>query len=274
MSKLSAEEALDFLTEASVCQNLVEGCFRLYMKPEEIIEKLKNEAKIRPAVTESVLQKMEEQNPDFFAAYKLWLIMRDQIERFNQQLEKLANLMRQTQIIQNRACANVVGSASAPLFNGGETNLATFIGDCNAIGEASAPPFSGGENNFTTFIENCNVVGESSTTTFYGGETNITTSIWDCNVGQAPAPPFNGGETSFTTLTGDCNVVGEASAPPFNGGETNLTASTDIHESFSVSQFLVDDAGSVAPDISRPATTSDPFIYDAFDSDNFARLWP
>ncbi|KAL8489375.1 hypothetical protein ACS0TY_025324 [Phlomoides rotata] len=116
MSNLNAEE-----TQAlNQCHNLIERCLQLYMKPSEIINKLYHHANIMPALTEAVLHRLQEENPEFFAAYNTWLIMRDQIQRFNQLLERLVELRRPTQIIQNRFFrTNVVGEASAPPFSGG-----------------------------------------------------------------------------------------------------------------------------------------------------------
>ncbi|TMW68465.1 hypothetical protein Poli38472_005933 [Pythium oligandrum] len=64
-------------------QNLIESCLQKYLTKNDIITTLQNQAKIDPSFTAVVWQKLEEQNPKFFHAYKLQLQLRDQISTFN-----------------------------------------------------------------------------------------------------------------------------------------------------------------------------------------------
>ncbi|KAK6124664.1 hypothetical protein DH2020_041586 [Rehmannia glutinosa] len=76
-------------------QDLIERCLQLYMSQSEAVSTLLHQAKIEPGFTELVWQKLEAENQEFFRAYHLRLIVKDQILRFNQLLERQVELMRQ-----------------------------------------------------------------------------------------------------------------------------------------------------------------------------------
>ena len=63
----------------------------------------------------SVWQKLEEENQDFFKAYHLRLILKDQIMKFNKLLQTQAELMRQI--------SSAPGAASVPIPNGSHNTL-------------------------------------------------------------------------------------------------------------------------------------------------------
>ncbi|CAI9099673.1 OLC1v1036531C1 [Oldenlandia corymbosa var. corymbosa] len=73
--------------------NLIERCLQLYMNQKEVVNVLLQQAKIEPGFTELVWQKLEEENQEFFRAYHLRLIVKDQIVRFNELLERQNQLM-------------------------------------------------------------------------------------------------------------------------------------------------------------------------------------
>lgn len=81
--------------ELQLVQNLIERCLQLYMNQREVVNTLLQQAKIEPDFTELVWQKLEEENQEFFRAYHLRLIVKDQILKFNQLLERQAELMHQ-----------------------------------------------------------------------------------------------------------------------------------------------------------------------------------
>eukprot|EP00891_Asterochloris_glomerata_P004839 jgi/Astpho2/4839/gw1.00068.34.1_t len=60
----------------------------MYMSQQEVVDALQERAKIEPAFTQLVWQKLEEQNPDFFKAYITRLKLKDQINLFNHLLEQ------------------------------------------------------------------------------------------------------------------------------------------------------------------------------------------
>lgn len=94
--------------DIQLVQNLIERCLQLYMSQKEVVNTLLVQAKIEPGFTELVWQKLEEENREFFKAYRLRLIVKDQIELFNRLLERQVELMRHIS----------AGVASTPISNG------------------------------------------------------------------------------------------------------------------------------------------------------------
>lgn len=90
-------------------RNLIEGCLQLYMNQKEVVDTLSLEAKIEPSFTEFVWQKLEEENREFFKAYYLRLMLKNQIRAFNKLLEDQFQLMS-----KNYSS----GGPSMPLTNG------------------------------------------------------------------------------------------------------------------------------------------------------------
>ncbi|CAL0310614.1 unnamed protein product [Lupinus luteus] len=79
--------------DIQLVQNLIERCLQLYMSQAEVVEMLLNQAKIEPGFTELVWQKLEEENQEFFRAYYLRLMVKQQIQEFNSLLEQQVQLM-------------------------------------------------------------------------------------------------------------------------------------------------------------------------------------
>ncbi|KAL5062968.1 hypothetical protein RYX36_024705, partial [Vicia faba] len=73
-------------------QHLIELCLQLYMNKKEVVETLSAKAKVEPVITESVWQRLEEENQEFFKAYYLRLMLKEQITEFNRLLEEQAQL--------------------------------------------------------------------------------------------------------------------------------------------------------------------------------------
>ncbi|KAK8590211.1 hypothetical protein V6N12_024591 [Hibiscus sabdariffa] len=63
------------------------------MTEKEVVETLLVQAKIEPAFTELVWQKLEEENREFFQAYYLKLMVKQQIMEFNKLLEQQVQIM-------------------------------------------------------------------------------------------------------------------------------------------------------------------------------------
>ncbi|KAK9154683.1 hypothetical protein Sjap_002163 [Stephania japonica] len=80
--------------DIQLVQNLIERCLQLYMNQKEVVDTLLVQAKIEPGFTELVWQKLEEENQEFFKAYRIRLMAKDQIIVFNKLLEKQVQLMR------------------------------------------------------------------------------------------------------------------------------------------------------------------------------------
>ncbi|KAL4304500.1 hypothetical protein GQ457_10G010530 [Hibiscus cannabinus] len=81
--------------DIQLVQNLIERCLQLYMTQKEVVETLLAQAKIEPGFTELVWQKLEEENREFFQAYYLRLMVKQQIMEFNKLLEQQVRLMDQ-----------------------------------------------------------------------------------------------------------------------------------------------------------------------------------
>ncbi|KAK1298787.1 hypothetical protein QJS10_CPB14g01641 [Acorus calamus] len=82
--------------DIQLVQNLIERCLQLYMNQKEVMETLLYQEKIEPRFTELVWQKLEEENQEFFKAYRVRLMLKHQIILFNNLLEKQAALMGHT----------------------------------------------------------------------------------------------------------------------------------------------------------------------------------
>ncbi|KAK8588829.1 hypothetical protein V6N13_087726 [Hibiscus sabdariffa] len=81
--------------DIQLVQNLIERCLQLYMTQREVVDTLLVQAKIEPGFTELVWQKLEEENREFFQAYYLRLMVKQQIMEFNKLLEQQVRLMGQ-----------------------------------------------------------------------------------------------------------------------------------------------------------------------------------
>nr|POF25002.1 hypothetical protein CFP56_45642 [Quercus suber] len=95
--------------DIQVVENLIEQCLQQYMSQKEVVETLLDQAKIEPGFTELVWQKLEEENQEFFRAYYLRLMVKQQINEFNRLLDLQVQLMCQMQ---------PSGVASLPTCNG------------------------------------------------------------------------------------------------------------------------------------------------------------
>ncbi|XP_016463165.1 uncharacterized protein LOC107786232 isoform X1 [Nicotiana tabacum] len=98
--------------DIQLVQNLIERCLQLYMNQKEVANTLLHQAKIEPGFTELVWQKLEEENQEFFQAYYLRLIVKDQIQRFNDLLHRQLETM---QIYQAGSNAISNGSQIRPM---------------------------------------------------------------------------------------------------------------------------------------------------------------
>ncbi|MFS8001864.1 putative angiotensin-converting enzyme 2 [Helianthus anomalus] len=101
--------------DLQLVQNLIERCLQLYMTQKEVVSTLLHQAKIEPSFTELVWQKLEEENQDFFKAYHLRLILKDQILKFNKLLQTQAELMSQI--------SPATSATSVPINNGSHVSL-------------------------------------------------------------------------------------------------------------------------------------------------------
>nr|XP_043612122.1 uncharacterized protein LOC122583810 isoform X2 [Erigeron canadensis] len=106
--------------DLQLVQHLIERCLQLYMTQKEAVSTLQYQAKIEPSFTELVWQKLEEENQDFFKAYHLRLILKDQILKFNKLLQTQAELMSQLSTASGPASVPISNGSHAPLYNTGQ----------------------------------------------------------------------------------------------------------------------------------------------------------
>ncbi|XP_057983797.1 uncharacterized protein LOC131168416 isoform X2 [Malania oleifera] len=116
--------------DIQLVQNLIERCLQLYMNQKEVVATLLDQAKIEPGFTELVWQKLEEENQEFFKAYRLRLMVKQQIIVFNKLLEKQVELMHQI-------CPT--GVASMSLTNGSHIPQMHQSSACYAPGHTGPP---------------------------------------------------------------------------------------------------------------------------------------
>ncbi|XP_050222606.1 uncharacterized protein LOC126672694 [Mercurialis annua] len=87
--------------DIEVVQNLIERCLQLYMNRNEVANILLHQARIEPGFTKLVWQKLEEENAEFFKEYHTRLMLKKQINVFNQLLE------HQYRVMESPSCPNV-----------------------------------------------------------------------------------------------------------------------------------------------------------------------
>ncbi|KAG8367835.1 hypothetical protein BUALT_Bualt16G0114000 [Buddleja alternifolia] len=218
--------------DIQLVQNLIERCLQLYMNQREVVSTLLTNAKIEPGFTELVWQKLEAENQEFFRAYHLRLIVKDQISRFNQLLERQVELM-------SEMCST--GVSSIPLSNGSQIqsmNLAYLAP------QPAGPPIKP-ENMHDTYtaipnvytngaslVQPCMQVGINMAG--HGGTIDVSANRL-CT--QGPNSGMNegliksyAGNSPFVfgadnNLLEHRNTIGEASVShPFNGGESSSQA--------------------------------------------------
>ncbi|GFP80826.1 hypothetical protein PHJA_000225900 [Phtheirospermum japonicum] len=241
------------------------------MSQREVVSTLLHQAKIEPGFTELVWQKLEAENQEFFRAYHLRLIVKEQILRYNQLLERQVELM--SQISQT-------GVVSIPHSNGSQIHSMHN----NTAYQSPQPgvPSIKPENmhQVVNSIPNVYANGASSMQQcMFVAENNL---LEPHNAIGDASSSFNGGESGSQALneildteTNSFGILGQMSR---NFSLSDLTAdfsnSTDILESYSRSPFLGTEANFIdshiqgeQQDIRRMDSISEGFSYEDFGSD-------
>ncbi|XP_060174217.1 uncharacterized protein LOC132604640 isoform X1 [Lycium barbarum] len=117
-------------------QNRIELCLRHYMSRKEAVNTLFIQDKIEPRFTALVWQKLEEENQEFFQAYHLKLMVKEQIMEFNRLLAEQVKMTHESPLHQNLACCAVenVGYAPRPELMHGSipTSLPNSLSNCRS----------------------------------------------------------------------------------------------------------------------------------------------
>ncbi|KAH6819344.1 histidine-tRNA ligase [Perilla frutescens var. frutescens] len=231
------------LQDIQLVQNLIERCLQLYMSEREVVNTLLHQAKIEPGFTELVWQKLEAENQEFFRAYHLRLIVKDQILRFNQLLERQVELMRQV-------CQT--GVASISLSNGSQMH-SMHNNSAYQVPQPAGPPIKP-ENmhQAVSTLPNVYTNGASAlqpsmqvpvNMSGHGGRINVPENMLLAqNSHSGIVQGMNGvvikSEGGFTgdshfmfgadnNIIEPRNAIGEASVSPFAGGESSSQALND-----------------------------------------------
>ncbi|KAM3327582.1 hypothetical protein P3S68_033867 [Capsicum galapagoense] len=118
--------------DIQMVQNRIEQCLRQYMSRKEVVNTLLIQDNIEPRFAELVWQKLEEENQEFFQAYYLKLMVKEQIIEFNR---LLAEQVKMTQQFPSAI-------ASLPMSNGCNISPMHQNSTCGAaenVGTAAKP---------------------------------------------------------------------------------------------------------------------------------------
>ncbi|XP_044956148.1 uncharacterized protein LOC123407144 isoform X3 [Hordeum vulgare subsp. vulgare] len=220
--------------DIQLVQNLIERCLQLYMNQKEVIDTLSLEAKIEPSFTELVWQKLEEENREFFKAYYVRLMLKNQITAFNKLLQDQFQLM-------NKDYSS--GIPSMPLTNGSNsTTLKQNSCFLPESGPMSAMPNGAMHNGSSGGLVNGTSSGDQS---IYGGkDIHGPRSGMDASTSVLPAQNASallyGADNNGTTIKTEssyssnadfafcgnaflesCQSIGDASGGSFSSSELN-----------------------------------------------------
>ncbi|CAI9776748.1 unnamed protein product [Fraxinus pennsylvanica] len=96
------------MQDIKLVENRIDRCLQHYMNKEEVVNTLIQD-NVDPRFTDIVWRRLEEQNPEFFNAYYLKLLVKEQIMEFNRLLSEQVELMCRT---------GSIGMTSIPTSNG------------------------------------------------------------------------------------------------------------------------------------------------------------
>lgn len=269
--------------DIQLVQNLIERCLQLYMNQKEVVQTLLDQAKIEPGFTELVWQKLEEENREFFKAYHVRLMVKNQIMIFNQLLERQVELMRTmcpigaapltisngshssvrqapffvadptAPLLRPQSIRNQIGSSNT-FLNGG---LSVHVDDSSVHSRRMdvSPSMQSTQNSHMGMIHGINGT-EIKSEPRYGDGSAFTFGVDGNVLGMASTigevPSFGSVETTPQPLNGaildsDTSSFGFLGQIPRSFSLSDLTAefshSSEILESYSRSPFLGTDVG-------------------------------
>ncbi|MCD7472337.1 hypothetical protein HAX54_013484 [Datura stramonium] len=253
--------------DIQLVQNLIERCLQLYMNRKEVVSTLLQQAKIEPDFTELVWQKLEEENKEFFRAYYVRLIIRDQIKRFNDFLKRQVESvpMYATGSIpmsngsQVRPVLQTIDGNLPHVYTNGALSVQSYAQAAMDV-SAQARRIDASPNNLLSQNANLgmmqgpnvgmiNSAGYSGNSRFpYGGE-RIPLEARP-GIGDPSISPFSNVESRVQPLNenhlgGDTSFFGFLGQIPRNFSLSDLTADftnrSEILEGYSGSAFLATD---------------------------------
>ncbi|URD73436.1 plant-specific domain TIGR01589 family protein [Musa troglodytarum] len=236
--------------DVQLVQNLIERCLQLYMNQKEVVDTLSFQAKIEPSFTELVWQKLEEENREFFKAYHIRLILKNQILLFNKLLEKQVELMQ-------KACSSEV--AILPIPNASNSPLLQTP-SCYMSQHASASSRPDGmfyNGDFSSALVN----GRSSEHqgNYLGSDSSIVAGIMHASTSVVSANSSNMGRISGlseTIIKSEPNYLNNSEFPFVNDSiilEVHQPIGDASGGSFSNSELTGQPANSTLQDVDIPS---------------------
>ncbi|CAA7410828.1 unnamed protein product [Spirodela intermedia] len=211
--------------DIQLVQNLIERCLQLYMNQKEVVETLEHNARIEPGFTELVWQKLEEENREFFKAYHVRLMLKNQILVFNQLLQKQVDLMHGM---------HPSGSAPVSLHRDSNASLQQNLCYSSAPHRPGNIPSVAGPSSGMPPIENISM----DDATLDAGRMGMATSLLSAHNPQMAMlhgmkgekikmEPAYSSNSEFTFCTdnsfSDCHSgTGDVPIPPFSGAELHV----------------------------------------------------
>lgn len=257
--------------DIQLVQNLIERCLQLYMNPKEVVETLLAQAKIEPGFTELVWQKLEEENQEFFKAYYLRLLLKEQITEFNRLLKEQAELSQ----LQSTA----VGSL--PNSNGSHIPPLPQNPSCYASEQASAAVkpenmrhgldstlhdvFNNGGSSLNTRVRDLAQMSArgnriSSPPSMLSSQNSSLGLIQGINGGMIKSEPGYSGSPPYIfgpdgTVLEACPTIGDAAVTSFNSVDSNSHSMNGALLDPDISSFGV--LGQISRNLSLSDLTAD-----------------
>lgn len=257
--------------DIQLVQNLIERCLQLYMNPKEVVETLLAQAKIEPGFTELVWQKLEEENQEFFKAYYLRLLLKEQITEFNRLLKEQAELSQ----LQSTAVASI------PTSNGSHIPPLPQNPSCYGAEQASAAVkpenmrhaldstlhdvFNNGGSSLNASIRNLTEMSArgnriSSPQSMLSSQNSSLGLIQGINGGMIKSEPGYSGSPPYIfgpdgTVLEACPTIGDAAVTSFNSVDSNSHSMNGALLDPDISSFGV--LGQISRNLSLSDLTAD-----------------
>ncbi|KAL7713606.1 Uncharacterized protein QTN25_008807 [Entamoeba marina] len=115
-------QPLTNISDVSYLQQLIEQYLQLYYTDDEIITELEKK-NVAPETTLFILQKLKEQNPNYFKAYEIRLTIKSQINRFNLLIQRhmMTNSNNQNDQMFGQDMYNEYGSYASGPYQGDQS---------------------------------------------------------------------------------------------------------------------------------------------------------
>ncbi|KAG6411873.1 hypothetical protein SASPL_124526 [Salvia splendens] len=253
--------------DIQLVQNRIEQCLQHYMNKKEVVNALIVQGNVEPCLTELVWQRLEYKNQEFFKAYYLKLLVKEQILEFNRLLSEQADLMRRAPLNRITPYLPSNGSHVSPTqhisntqnAHPGKTENTQQANTSNNCGSAIQPCMQGAINGpvHTRKIDvspNLLLSQNSELSQMINGKSGSSPFAFSPPsnylesrplIGDAPMSSFSSVDSNTQHLTntlmdGDTSAFGFF-APSFPELEADFTTSSDLLEGYCGPQFLPTD---------------------------------